>query len=457
MAEVMKRFNGTDWGTVSAVNRMVVETIIETPDERDYRVRFIDYDGTVLKTVYCNTGESAAPPASPAHEGLTFQGWNFSSAELANVIHDLDVGATFITTDEKTHFHITLNAVIGLTPTIYFSKSSASSVASIEWGDGTTETVSASGSFSRAHTYSAYGDYVIKLWLSGGAPDLIGLGNTSAAAVGGSSVYKSALTSVNLGHHVTILGDKAFYSNDSLVTVSLPYLDLGVTYVQASAFENCYRLKALVFPINTDLINANTFKGCYSLQVVSLPNSITMMMYDGIFNSCQSLESIVIPDNVTRFGNYTFYNCFMLSKVHLPAGITSLGNYAFNQCYALAEVVLPTALTKITPNNFYGGYSLKSMVVPSNVTILDTNAFTDCHALETITIPASVTSIGAGALSGCISLKELIVQQTTPPTLNSTALTAISVQCKIKVPSASLTAYQTATNWSTYRNYMEGY
>lgn len=55
MAEVMKRFNGTDWGIVSAVNRIVAGT----PYEKDYMVRFIDYDGTILKTVYCDTGESA--------------------------------------------------------------------------------------------------------------------------------------------------------------------------------------------------------------------------------------------------------------------------------------------------------------------------------------------------------------------------------------------------------------
>jgi hypothetical protein len=46
---------------------------------------------------------------------------------------------------------------------------------------------------------------------------------------------------------------------------------------------------------------------------------------------------------------------------------------------------------------------------------------------------------------------------TTPPTLaNTNAFTNILSDCKIYVPAASLTAYQEATNWSTYASYMVG-
>ena len=44
----------------------------------------------------------------------------------------------------------------------------------------------------------------------------------------------------------------------------------------------------------------------------------------------------------------------------------------------------------------------------------------------------------------------------TPPTLGTTAFSNIQSGCKIYVPSASLSDYQSAANWSTYASYMVG-
>lgn len=41
-----------------------------------YNVRFVDYDGTLLKKVTVREGETASPPADPSREGYTFKGWD---------------------------------------------------------------------------------------------------------------------------------------------------------------------------------------------------------------------------------------------------------------------------------------------------------------------------------------------------------------------------------------------
>ena len=91
----------------------------------------------------------------------------------------------------------------------------------------------------------------------------------------------------------------------------------------------------------------------------------------------------------------------------------------------------------------------------SSVTSIGNNAFQYCYSLTNISIPNSVTSIGNNAFHSCSSLLEYKIYRTTPPTLAAiTAFTGINSICKIYVPDASVTAYKTATNWSTYADYI---
>ena len=46
-----------------------------------FRVRFFDYDGTLLSTQYIASGEDAQAPAIPAHSRLIFSEWNKGYSE----------------------------------------------------------------------------------------------------------------------------------------------------------------------------------------------------------------------------------------------------------------------------------------------------------------------------------------------------------------------------------------
>ena len=113
--------------------------------------------------------------------------------------------------------------------------------------------------------------------------------------------------------------------------------------------------------------------------------------------------------------------------IKLEKDCYKLGNYAFN-----------------------GRYSLTGITIPDSVTSIGNNAFTLCYSLTGITIPNSITSIGNSAFSYCSKLTSIIVQPETPPTLGSSAFDEIAVNVVIYVPSGSVDAYKTATNWSTY-------
>ena len=54
-----------------------------------YRVRFFDYDGTVLHEYDADDFLAlSAMPANPTHTGLTSQGWNWSLADAQDYVED---------------------------------------------------------------------------------------------------------------------------------------------------------------------------------------------------------------------------------------------------------------------------------------------------------------------------------------------------------------------------------
>lgn len=84
------------------------------------------------------------------------------------------------------------------------------------------------------------------------------------------------------------------------------------------------------------------------------------------------------------------------------------------------------------------------------ITKIRIRAFRGCSSLTSIEIPKIVTSIEREAFCDCNSLTSVTVLATTPPTLGTDAFTDTHSDLKIYVPSGSVNAYKTATNWSTY-------
>ena len=104
--------------------------------------------------------------------------------------------------------------------------------------------------------------------------------------------------------------------------------------------------------------------------------------------------------------------------------------------------------TETAATHTYDDGKTEHTIVISGLTSIGNYAFRECRSLTSVTIGNSVTSIGASAFSHCSSLKQLILFPSTPPTLGSEAIpTTIS---KIYVQQSSKTAYQAATNWTTF-------
>lgn len=129
-------------------------------------------------------------------------------------------------------------------------------------------------------------------------------------------------------------------------------------------------------------------------------------------------------------------------------GITSIHQYSFYGRQRLTSVVFPSTLLNIGAQAFRSCYYLTSVTFNEGLTRLLTVAFGYCEKLLNITLPTTISEIQSFVFIGCVRLQSIIILATTPPTLGAVNAFDQTNNCPIYVPADSLSAYQTATNWS---------
>ena len=137
-------------------------------------------------------------------------------------------------------------------------------------------------------------------------------------------------------------------------------------------------------------------------------------------------------------------------EVYVGDCVLHLGDDAFYGLRNMTSCRLPNNIDKIPSRCFYFCFSLTSITIPYSVTEISYDAFYDCSNLKNISIPSNVTSIGNRALKKCSGLTSITVEATTPPTMTDDSAFESTNNCPIYVPSQSVSAYKSATNWSTY-------
>ena len=318
-------------------------------------VNFYDYDGTLVASYTLTEAQAlTALPNGPTHEGLTFQGWNWTLDKVKALTRPMKVGAMYITDDGKTRLNIRIADKARSTVPLYFSQTVANGV-TIDWGDGSgTETLAGTGKVNTTHTYQGAGDYVITmdpadsctLGLGEGSPGYCVMGNTGSNGL----VYCNMLQKVELGRGVTSIGDGAFNTCLSLASVTIPN---GVTSIGDSAFFDCYSLASVTIPNGVTSIVGGAFYNCCSLASIFIPNGVTSIG-DSAFNTCYSLASVTIPNGVTSIGDRAFNTCLSLASVTIPNGVTSIVGGAFYNCYGMAEYHLkPTTPPTLSGTNAF--------------------------------------------------------------------------------------------------------
>lgn len=173
-----------------------------------------------------------------------------------------------------------------------------------------------------------------------------------------------------------------------------------------------------------------------------------------------TLYAVWIPNELSFASSGT--NIILLGHSSLPTGafsipngVTALGgtgvNGPFSGCSGLTSVSFPPSLIQTTGiNAFMACTGLTSISLPTNFLSLGANTFLNCTGLITVNLPAALTYIGMNAFSGCSALTTITISAIIPPTLGSGAFDGLETGFQIKVPSASVLAYQSNADWSPY-------
>lgn len=384
------------------------------------QINFIDYDGTIL---YSYTAEEwvnvTTLPSNPSHTGLTAQGWNWTKAQIDAQLSscpdgDVIVGQMYVTTSGDTEIDIEITNSLRLSPKMRIA---VNGTVSIDWGDNTTPSTvtgtSLTSTIATTHTYGNLGKYTIKITATTGNYFGFYVNSNSYALLyktgtqNENRVYANFVKAVRLGNGITNIDNYAFYNCSECETITLPNT---ITSIGSSSFSSCRRLKAIVIP-----------KGVTSITTTS-----------------------------------SFSTCATAKYISLPMGVTSYGNNFFSGCSGLKAVTIPSDLTELPTSFFNNCSNINSITLPNNITTISNNAFSYCYCLTSLTIPSNVSSIGNTAFTDCCGMKEYHIKPTTVPTAGTTIFKNMPTDCIIYVPSASLSDYKTASNWSTYASYMVG-
>ena len=288
-------------------------------------VTFYDYDGTVVASYSLEEAQSlTALPDGPTHEGLTFQGWNYTLEKVKAFTRSMNVGAIYTTNDGKTRIYITLgegrtSPLLGCCP---------NGTVIVDWGDGTTPdtltgTSTSTIQYTPTHNYTSPGNYVISLTVNGTCGFL---GNStpnnycyllkySTTADTRNLYYQNTITKIELGDSVTSIGANAFRNCYSLTSLTISD---SVTSIEVSALNSCYSLTALTIPNSVTSIGANAFRNCYSLTSLTISDSVTSIEVSAL-NSCYSLTALTIPNSVTSIGANAFQDCYGMAEYHLKS------------------------------------------------------------------------------------------------------------------------------------------
>ena len=173
-----------------------------------------------------------------------------------------------------------------------------------------------------------------------------------------------------------------------------------------------------------------------------------------MFYNNQNIEGLVCSSTISSLGGWVCRDAKKLRTVSLNDGLETIGQYAFYNCSALEEIVIPETVRTIELYCFNGCSNLNKVNVPEGITTINNYTFANCPNLKLLELPSTIRQINNYSLTfGNNGDATLIMKATTPPNITNVAIgTGIG---KIIVPKGTLTAYQSATNWSAKADIME--
>ena len=194
----------------------------QPPVEENPAVIFADYDGTVIDTwTWDNKGSKTELPTVPVHEGLVFEGWNWTLEDIKNDTTGqvITVGPYYHTESGLTEIDIEVNETNGMELQLSVD---ANNYTSLDWGDGTSiENIK-----YPSHIYEVPGKYTIKI-----------SGYNKQNTLFHCNYYNNTVYEVN-SYIMKAIRFNSGVNNKGCKGKGLKYITIPKTMIQIASFEN---------------------------------------------------------------------------------------------------------------------------------------------------------------------------------------------------------------------------
>lgn len=201
---------------------------------------------------------------------------------------------------------------------------------------------------------------------------------------------------------VTYISARAFYYNDSLLSVTI---EDGITQILESAFQACSSLTSVTLPATLDSIGKNAFSNCVALDNLTIPGSLRGWG-EGAFQYCSGLKNLTLEEGLESIGYRAFFFCENLSSVTIPSTVKTIRSSAFSGRYNSLET-LKSIIVKGPADIAGGAFSyqkgLTCVTMDCGVSTHE-SSFSDCSNLDTLL----VTGTDGWVTNGFVGLKSKV-------------------------------------------------
>ena len=244
---------------------------------------------------------------------------------------------------------------------------------------------------------------------------------------------------------ITKRGDNT--GSNTVYTVNVKPEYSGITYTLTGFSEDCISgfggwgsLEAFVLsgPSNFLSVEGGVLFDKYKTKLIRYPRN-------------KAGTSYTVPASVKVLGTTSFYDSNNLTSLILPDGLTTVEDGGLSFCQNLKTVYIPSSLTSIG-SNFLAFSKVEHVKIPEGVTELKSQFLDECSELKTVELPASLTTTNGYFCGSCTKLQTVTCKAATPPVLTSSDFkNVVLAGVTLKVPAASVSAYENAPIWKDFK------
>ena len=283
-------------------------------------VNFYDYTGfRVASYTIAEAKALTGLPTPPSHEGLTFQEWNWTLADIQGYNRQyIDIGANYSPNDGNTHLKI-----IATSADISFQTMVMKGTLVVDFGDGTTDTFAYTNGRTNntfTHTYATTGAKEIIFSFTQSANDgMFGFYNRANSTFW----FGFYATEINLGHYTdtSVYCSLAYFNSDFCLSVP--------TYLFNTISSGYGFVLQITLPRNSGFSITAYAAFLYSYRLkICFPPTLGAVTSQQMFSGIGTPKMVLPETTSTPYANNALYN-FQVAILSLPstASWTSAVNF----------------------------------------------------------------------------------------------------------------------------------